>query len=151
MRPLVSFWIHCHAWLQHLMHRMEERWTGLIWTYSNECVFEALHVVSFVTTPPGPAVDGLSGFLARGGMACALGLVHNHLLCLSDHSLCFCLVLYCRCVEVFLRILKGKHRTRRMDQVWVQGCPKTSAEWMLPVVHADCYNRLRQSIKSHPL
>lgn len=49
-------------------------------------VFEALHAVSFVTAPGGPAADGLSGFLTRGALACASGLLHNHLARPSDHS-----------------------------------------------------------------
>lgn len=146
-RPLVLFGIHCHARLQYLMHRMEERWTGLIWTYSNECVFEALHVANFVMAPPGPAVDGLSGFLTRGVMACALGLVHNHLLCLSDHApLLLCLFLYIWPWSSLEDFERQTQKQDGMDQVWVQGHHRASAEWQLPITHNDCYNRVRQSL-----
>lgn len=77
-----------------------------------ERAFEALHGVSFVMGPSGSAVDSLSGFLTRGVLACALGLVHNHLVCLSDHSLRFFISPFKYGLEVHLRILKGKHRTR---------------------------------------
>lgn len=76
--------------------------------------------------PSGSAVDSLSGFLTRAALACALGLVHNHLVCLSDHPLLLYLPPFKRGLEVHLRILKGKHRTRMYTQGnssdIIQGC-----------------------------
>ncbi len=74
--------------------------------------------------PSGSAVDSLSGFLTRGALACALGLVHNHLVCLSDHSLHFFISHFKYGLEVHLRILKGKHRTRPYTLGTGSGLPR---------------------------
>lgn len=88
--PAVLLEIHGHA-LAAVLRAQDERVQCR--THLNlfkwECVFEALHGVSFVMVPSGSAVDSLSGFLKRGALAFALGLIHNHFVCFSDHSLRF--------------------------------------------------------------
>lgn len=65
-------------------------------------------------------------------------------------SLWSLLLLLCLFLYMVLKFTWGfwKANTEQYgtDQVWVQGCHKASAEWLLPVVCVDCYNRLRQSL-----
>lgn len=75
--------------------------------------FEAFHGASPVMGPCGCAVDSLAGFLMRGALACACGLAHNHLLRVSDHSLCFFIRSFKFGLKVHWRILKGKHTERK--------------------------------------
>lgn len=58
---------------------------------------------SFVTCPSGSSVDRCWVFLMRGALAYALGLIHNHSVRLSDHSLPY-----------FLKLIVDFERRARM-------------------------------------